>query len=122
MIAFLKKWKKWLVGLFAVAAIGGATADQLDTIPASLENKDIVGCGASYGQAIDPETKDFTIFLNGCNKTFKLSNSEFKSIDTFISRRTKKEVAEEYILERYGIHMELELDKNGDIYNVTTYW
>lgn len=103
----------------ATAFAGGI--DQLDTIPRSLETKDITTCGAPYGQAIDPKTKDFTIFFQGCNKTFKLTNAEFKSIDTLFSRRSKKDVAEEYILENYGIRMEIELDEAGDIYNVTTY-
>ena len=121
MRSFIQKWKKWLIGLFATTAFA-AGVDQLDTIPRSLETKDIDGCGAPIGQEFNPETKQFTVFFSGCAKTFSLTKSEFNAVDTFISKKTKEQVVEEYIKEQYGFNFDIELDKNGEPINVSIQW
>ena len=117
MRSFIQKWKKWLIGLFATTAFA-AGVDQLDTIPRSLETKDIDGCGAIVGHVQDDVTKTFTVSFAGCAKKFTLTKSEFKSIDTLLLQKTKKEIAEGLILEKYGLRFNIILDEKGELDNV----
>lgn len=121
MIAWIKKFKRWFIGLFVATAFAGG-AEQLNTIPQSLETKDTAGCGAPIGQEFDVTTKKFTMFFAGCDKSFSLTKEEFNSVNTLIVRKTKKEIVEQYIKDQYGYSFDIELDKNGEPSNVAVQW